>query len=97
MGIYINTGNVGFQSARNGESSGKGIADIVLIPRKNVNSLALVLELKFNKDADAAIDQIRRKQYPARLEEYAGNLLLVGVNYDKQSKTHTCRIEHAQT
>jgi hypothetical protein len=73
--------------------SGKGFADIVLIPRKNVDSPALVLELKFNKDADAAIDQIRRKQYPARLEEYADNLLLVGVNYDRDTKTHTCRIE----
>ena len=75
--------------------SGKGFADIVLIPRKNVSSPALVLELKFNKDADAAIDQIRRKQYPARLEEYKDNTLLVGINYDKHSKTHTCRIGHA--
>ena len=73
--------------------SGKGFADIVLLPRKNVASPALVLELKFNKDADTAIDQILRKQYPARLEEYAGNMILVGIAYDKESKAHTCRIE----
>ncbi len=74
-------------------ASGKGFADIVMIPRKNVDSPAIVVELKFNRDADAAIDQIKRKQYPAKLEQYAGNLLLVGVNYDKETKTHTCKIE----
>ena len=76
-------------------ASGKGFADIVMIPRKNVVSPALVVELKYNRDADAAIDQIRRRQYPAKLEQYAGNLLLVGVNYDKETKQHTCRIEKA--
>ena len=75
--------------------TGKGFADLMLIPRKNVVSPALVIELKFNKDADAAIDQIKRKQYPAKLEHYAGNLLLVGINYDRQTKQHTCRIEHS--
>ena len=74
-------------------ASGKGFADIVMIPRKNVDSPALVVELKYNRDADAAIDQIKRKQYPAKLEQYKGNLLLVGVNYDKETKTHSCRIE----
>lgn len=74
-------------------ASGKGFADIVMIPRKNVDSPALVVELKFIRDADAAIDQIKRKQYPAKLEEYEGHLLLVGVNYDKETKTHRCKIE----
>ena len=74
-------------------ATGKGFADIVMIPRKNVNSPALVVELKYNRDADAAIDQIKRKQYPAKLEQYEGNLLLIGVNYDKETKTHSCKIE----
>ena len=73
--------------------SGKGFADLVLIPRKNIDSPALVIELKFNKDADTAIDQIKRKQYPAKLEQYTDNILLVGINYDRQTKKHTCRIE----
>ena len=74
-------------------ATGKGFADIVLIPRRNINSPALVLELKCNKDADAAIDQIKRKQYPAKVSEYTGELLLVGINYDKDTKQHTCKIE----
>lgn len=76
-------------------ATGKGFADIVLVPRKNVDSPALVIELKCDQSADAAIDQIKRKQYPAKLEQYAGNLLLVGISYDRKTKEHTCRIEHA--
>ena len=76
-------------------ASGKGFADLVMILRKNVDSPAIVVELKYNKDADAAIDQIRRKQYPAKLDQYEGNLLLVGVNYDKETKKHSCKIEKA--
>ena len=38
--------------------SGKGFADIVLIPRKNVDCPTIVIELKYNQNADTAIDQI---------------------------------------
>ena len=48
---------------------------------------------KVNKDADSAIDQVRRKQYPAKVAEYADRLLLVGINYNRETKQHTCRIE----
>jgi len=75
-------------------ASGKGFADIVLIPRKNVDSPAIILELKCDKDADSAIDQIRRKQYPIKVAEYASRLLLVGINYNRQTKQHSCRIEY---
>ena len=74
-------------------ASGKGFADIVLIPRKHVDSPAIVLELKYDQDADTAINQIKQKNYPERVVPYTKNLLLVGINYDKQQKTHTCRIE----
>lgn len=74
-------------------ASGKGFADLVLIPRKNVASPAIVLELKYNKDADGAIAQIHRKQYPAKVAQYTCNLLLVGINYDRQTKTHECQME----
>ena len=74
-------------------ATGKGFADIVLIPRKNVESPAIVVELKFRQDADAAIDQIKRRQYPAKVEQHTGNLLLVGINYDRDTKQHTCHIE----
>ncbi|MBO4849291.1 MAG: AAA family ATPase, partial [Prevotella sp.] len=74
-------------------ASGKGFADLVLLPRKNVTSPALVLELKYDKDADTAITQIKRKKYPAKVAQHTGELLLVGINYDKDTKTHSCLIE----
>ena len=74
-------------------ATGKGFADLVMIPRKNVDGPAIILELKYDKNADAAIDQILRKQYPAKVAEYTGELLLVGINYDKKEKTHQCHIE----
>jgi len=73
--------------------SGKGFADIVLLPLKNKNKPAIVLELKFSGDVDAAISQIKRKQYPARLHDYQGDMILAAICYDKSSKTHSCRIE----
>ena len=76
-------------------ASGKGYADLVMIPRKNVDSPAIVVELKCDKDADTAISQIKRKQYPDKVAQYDNNILLVGINYDRKSKTHTCLIEKA--
>ena len=75
-------------------ATGKGYADLVMIPRRNVNKPALVIVLKFNNTADTAIDQIKRKQYPAKIAEYTGDILLVGINYDRETKQHTCKIEN---
>ncbi|MBR3998064.1 MAG: AAA family ATPase [Clostridia bacterium] len=73
--------------------SGKGFADIFLIPRPmHMDKPAVVIELKKDKDAQGAIDQIKRKEYVKALADYMGNLLLVGINYDKE-KNHTCMIE----
>ena len=74
-------------------ATGKGYADLVMIPRRNVSKPAIVIELKFNNTADTAIDQIKRKQYPAKIAEYTGDILLVGISYDRDSKLHTCKIE----
>ncbi|MGM9727212.1 MAG: AAA family ATPase [Prevotella sp.] len=74
-------------------ATGKGYADLVMIPRRNVSKPALVIELKFNNSADTAIDQIKRKQYPAKIAEYTGDILLVGINYNKETKKHSCKIE----
>ena len=73
--------------------SGKGFADIVMIPRKNVDSPALVVELKYNKDTQAAISQIKARNYPRTIADYTGDILLVGINYDRDTKQHGCQIE----
>ncbi len=74
-------------------ATGKGFADLVLIPRKNVDSPAIIIELKYDKAVDTAIEQIHRKQYPAKVAQYTDNLLLVGITYHRDTKEHECRIE----
>ncbi|MBO4851028.1 MAG: hypothetical protein J5529_09040 [Prevotella sp.] len=49
--------------------------------------------MKYDKDADTAISQIKRKKYPAKVAQYTDNLLLVGINYDKETRSHSCVIE----
>ena len=74
--------------------TGKGFADMVFIPRKKFpDKPALVVELKWDKSAKGAISQIKQKQYCKSLEEYAGNILLAGINYSKKDKEHQCIIE----
>lgn len=74
--------------------AGKGFADLVYLPRTNQPGCpVLVVELKWDKSADAAISQIKRRQYPVSLKEYAGEILMVGIDYDKKTKEHVCKIE----
>ena len=65
----------------------------MLIPRKNVASPALVVELKKDKGVEAAISQIKRRNYPQQVAGYTGDILLVGISYDTESKAHSCQIE----
>ena len=75
-------------------AGGKGFADLVFLPRKKFQEKpALVVELKWDKSAEGALEQVRKEEYCRSLEEYQGNLLLVGVNYDKKTKEHSCKIE----
>lgn len=76
--------------------SGKGIADVVYIPKRNTLDPAIVVELKWNKTEEAAIAQIKNKNYPAIFENYGGDIVLVGINYDDKTKEHTCRIERIE-
>ena len=73
--------------------SGKGFADIVLLPRPAFRQPAIVLELKYNHSAETAIAQIRHNRYSDALQDYVGDVVLVGINYDKKTKQHDCLIE----
>ena len=165
MGVYLNIGNAGFQSARNGEYVDKSglisivnrtlfterrfgcvtrsrrfgksmaakmlcayydhscdsrhlFADLQIVSEpsfeKHLNKYAVLYldmtnfmgdlkddhvvdkikgKLKAEIIATYPIDQIHRKQYPTKVKEYIDNLMLVGINYDRETKQHTCRIE----
>ena len=75
--------------------AGLGFADIVFFPLPFTKKPALVVELKYGKSAKAAIQQIKDRRYAQALEGYSGEVLLVGINYDKgnKEKPHSCVIE----
>lgn len=83
--------------------AGKGYVDIAYLPSPRYpDKPALVIELTYNKTADTAIEQIKRQKYPNRFNHYRGNILLVGINYDRDAprtspefKHHHCIIEAA--
>ena len=73
--------------------SGKGYADLALIPRYDGKHPAVVVELKWNRKADAAIKQIKLRNYPEAVSRFTDNILLVGISYNENTKKHNCRIE----
>lgn len=75
--------------------AGRGFADFVFIPKPEFQKFypALVVELKWNKDVKTALDQIKDRKYPDSVACYAGELLMVGINYNEKTKEHECRIE----
>lgn len=74
--------------------AGLGFADVIFIPKKaSASLLAMVIELKWNKSADTALFQIKNKKYTCALSDYEGDILLVGISYDKKTKKHECKIE----
>ncbi|MBR0410830.1 MAG: AAA family ATPase [Eubacterium sp.] len=73
-------------------TAGKGFADVVFVPLKKGDP-AMIIELKRNDSAGKAIDQIRDKEYFHALDNFQGEILFAGINYDEKSKSHSCRIE----
>ena len=75
--------------------TGRGFADFVFVPKPEYKPdyPALIVELKWNQNAQTAMQQIKDKKYPVSILNYTGDILLVGINYDKSSKKHQCLIE----
>ena len=74
--------------------TGLGFADFVFIPKPEYKNTypALVVELKWNRDAETALQQIKNKRYPELVLNYTGDILLVGINYDLKTRKHECKI-----
>lgn len=75
--------------------AGRGFADFVYLPKPEYSRdyPALVVELKWNQNAQTTIRQIKNRQYPEAVTNYTDNILLVGISYDKKQKAHNCVIE----
>lgn len=75
--------------------TGKGFADYVFLPKPEYSGEmpALLVELKWNRKAETALKQIKDKKYVQTVSNYTGNILLVGISYDKKTREHRCLIE----
>ncbi len=75
--------------------TGRGFADVVYLPKPEYRGMypALIVELKWNNSVETAIGQIKEKNYTGGIKQYTGDILLVGIAYDKKSRQHTCKIE----
>lgn len=77
--------------------AGNGYADIVYLPKRDSMMPVLVIELKWNQSAEGAIRQIRERNYPDAVRNYGGDILLVGISYNKDAppgkRRHECVIE----
>lgn len=95
---YLNSMRYYFKPVRE-LPTGRGFADFVYIPKPEYRAdyPALLVELKWNQNANTALEQIRDNQYPASLEQYTGNILLVGISYDRKDKKHQCLIEQLKS
>lgn len=80
--------------------AGEGYADILYLPKRDSDYPALLIELKWNKSAEGAMKQILDRKYPDALKGYGGELILAGINYDKDAppgkRKHSCRLEKIQ-
>ena len=78
--------------------TGRGFADFVFIPKPEYKNdyPALIVELKWNKSAESALQQVKDRRYPDSIQNYMGDILLVGINYNKKDKKHECVIETYQ-
>lgn len=81
------------------DKAGKGFVDFIFYPEER-NDTCIILELKIDDTPEAAIQQIKEKQYVLRFlgklgeqPKYTGKILAVGISYDKETKIHRCEIE----
>lgn len=75
--------------------TGRGFADYVFLPKPEyaLEMPALLVELKWNKKANTALQQIHDKKYVQSVAHFSGKILLIGISYDKKTKQHECVIE----
>ena len=76
--------------------SGHGLADVAYLPKRRSALPAMVVELKWSKDAEGAISQMKNRNYSSIPAALAGEVVLVGINYDESTKAHSCKIERVR-
>ncbi|WP_281072531.1 AAA family ATPase [Succinivibrio dextrinosolvens] len=97
ISLALNLASVDLYTVHRELPAGKGFADMVFLPKQGIDKPALLVELKCDKSEETAIDQIKKKNYGRFFRDYKGEVLLVGINYNKNTKDHQCKIEKMRT
>ena len=81
------------------DKAGKGYVDFIFYP-EDAQAPGMILELKIDHTPEEAIQQIKERQYALRFSprlgekpRYTGEILAVGIAYDRESKKHSCKVE----
>ncbi len=81
------------------DKAGEGYVDFIFYPAR-VEADCIILELKVDCSPEEAIEQIKDKNYALRFKgklgekpKYSDRILAVGINYDKKTKVHSCKVE----
>lgn len=84
------------------DKAGIGYVDFIFYPLYK-NEDGIILELKVDNTAEAAVRQIKEKNYALKFKgklgqdpEYTGRILAVGISYNKKTKQHNCKVEVLQ-
>lgn len=74
--------------------AGKGFADIVFVPRRNmVDKPAMIIELKWNQSAAGAIEQIKERGYVNALQDYSGEIFWLESIMIKKLKNMNAKLK----
>ncbi len=79
-------------------AGGRGYVDLCFIPHKTSAKPPILVELKWDKAASAAVSQMKEKNYIHVLHQHglSGEAVLVGVAYNAKTGEHLCHIEKVQ-
>lgn len=85
------------------DKAGTGYVDFIFYPERR-DMTGIILELKIDCTPEEAIQQIRDKNYALRFKgklgeklKYTGNILAVGISYNRKTKEHMCKVEKIET
>ncbi|MCI9636682.1 MAG: AAA family ATPase [Hungatella sp.] len=81
------------------DKAGIGYVDFIFYPMKKTDD-CIILELKVDKTAEEAVQQIKTRQYALKFQgklgeepPYTGRILAVGIGYNRKDKKHHCIVE----
>lgn len=82
------------------DKAGTGYVDFIFYPETDKSADGIILELKVDHTPEAAIEQIKSRNYALRFKgklgeepKYTGRILAVGIAYNRKTKKHRCKVE----